>query len=207
MLARGGDRAAARELVTLARRAGLDSELEARVASFTAPLARWRVPRVSRSALLHAVDAVLASLETHQRCEGAHGALDPDRILLWDVLSDAAEDEPVDVLDLGPPAASFERETPHRYASPEQIHGRAATPADDVYAIGLMLFEQITGQPPASRRAESQVPIARLVVRLDQMALAVAGENLAPVLARAMDQRALRYSDAAALRHALNDIG
>ncbi len=35
-----------------------------------------------------------------------------------------------------------------RYASPEQLRGEPATAAADIYALGVMLYEQATGQPP-----------------------------------------------------------
>ncbi len=34
------------------------------------------------------------------------------------------------------------------YASPEQIHGREMTPASDVYSLGVLLYELLTGQLP-----------------------------------------------------------
>ena len=45
-----------------------------------------------------------------------------------------------------------------QYFSPEQAAGEPATPASDVYAIGIMMFEMLTGQLPFN--AESQTALA-----------------------------------------------
>jgi serine/threonine-protein kinase len=38
-----------------------------------------------------------------------------------------------------------------KYLAPEQVSGRPATPATDVYAVGVVLFEMLTGTPPFDR--------------------------------------------------------
>ncbi len=45
-----------------------------------------------------------------------------------------------------------------QYFAPEQAQGEPATPASDVYSIGIMMFEMLTGQLPF--KAESQTALA-----------------------------------------------
>jgi eukaryotic-like serine/threonine-protein kinase len=49
------------------------------------------------------------------------------------------------------------------YASPEQIRGRAITPAADVYSLGILLFELLTGHRPYRAAGQSLLEMERLV--------------------------------------------
>ncbi len=49
------------------------------------------------------------------------------------------------------------------YASPEQIRGQAITAASDVYSLGVLLFELLTGHRPYRSRDQSLLEMERLI--------------------------------------------
>jgi serine/threonine protein kinase len=52
------------------------------------------------------------------------------------------------------------------YMAPEQVEGKPATPAFDIYALGLVAFEMLTGQKPFA----GETPLASAVDRLTRRA-------------------------------------
>jgi non-specific serine/threonine protein kinase/serine/threonine-protein kinase len=67
------------------------------------------------------------------------------------------------------------------YASPEQIHGLRATTASDIYSLGVMLYELLSGRPPYRFATRSLPEVARVVseVKPERPSTAVASPRWA----------------------------
>lgn len=98
--------------------------------------------------------------------------------------------------------------TPH-YLAPEQADGKPATPASDVYAMGIVLYEALTGAPPFDAESAFAVVIAHQndeppPVRRQRRDIDPA---LAAVVHRALKKDPKeRYADAAQMRAALAEL-
>ncbi len=150
---------------------------------------------------------ILDALELIHARGIVHGDLKPENIMILDV---GLASERVCLIDFG--IASLAREawgddvngTPG-YLAPEVISGHPASPACDLYAAGVILFELLTGTPAFV--AESLAETFRLQAFAPpprpSAVVPCLPEDVDAVIARALAVTpSLRYLDAAALRQA-----
>lgn len=94
------------------------------------------------------------------------------------------------------------------YLAPERAAGERGTPASDIYSVGCLLFETLTGRPPYTG-ADVQVAMAHLQQPVPQLPgddQLTRGVN--EVLARSLAKDpAHRYGSAAELRDVLRALG
>ncbi|MCP4660192.1 MAG: protein kinase [bacterium] len=75
------------------------------------------------------------------------------------------------------------------YISPEQIQGKEVSPASDIYALGVVIFEMVTGRKPYSAKN----PVALITKRLSEPP--ASPREFAPQLSRRWESAILRCLD------------
>jgi len=156
------------------------------------------------------LEPVLAGLAEAHRLGLVHRDVKPENVLI----SRAGE---VKVADFGLVTAAAHAGASHvgtimgtvTYLSPEQVATGAADARSDVYAVGILLYELLTGEPPytgdtsisvAYRHVTSRVPAPSLITA------DVPAELDALVLRATEHDPAARFADADALLGALREL-
>jgi serine/threonine protein kinase len=157
---------------------------------------------------------ILSALEVAHASGVIHRDLKPGNVLVANG-SAGSEGRQVKVADFGLAKAAFDPTDltatgailgTVRYLSPEQVQGGELTPASDLYAVGAILYELLTGRPPF----EADGPVATAMVRLTKDPIPprdlVGGipRGLQQAVMRALARRPEdRFASAAAMRTAL----
>lgn len=170
-----------------------------------------RTGRLAVPVAIHITLQVLSALEEAHHAGVLHRDLKPANILIYPHLQDPFA---VKLLDFGiakvDPSVGGTNLTKTgvmvgtpRYMAPEQVFGEPFGPAADLYAIGLLLFEMLAGQPAVSGDAQ-QVLAWHLAEREHVVPPGLAGPAVTAVLQRTLAlQPARRFASARELSAAL----
>ena len=88
---------------------------------------------------------------------------------------------------------TFEAFTPD-YAAPEQVQGGEATPATDVYALGVLLYELLSARHPTSQPAAGRIERMRAVVEVRPARVSDTAAQMNPAQAAARGDTARRLT-------------
>ncbi len=72
--------------------------------------------------------------------------------------------DPLEGLDAGNTTVGGQRPYTPNYASPEQVRGEPVSTATDIYSLGVLLYQMLTGTRPTGRRATTVAEAARGVL-------------------------------------------
>jgi serine/threonine protein kinase len=173
---------------------------------------RLEDPPMGQEEAVRLITQVLAALDAAHRAGIVHRDIKPGNILLTEDgnakvtdfgIAKALEPAPADV-DL---TVTGEVMGTPRYLAPERAAGEQATVASDVWAVGVVLYEALTGRPPFE--ADTPLGLAIAAERGDLVPPEVYRPDLSPalgrVVARALAPRPLdRFTSASEMAASLS---
>jgi serine/threonine protein kinase/tetratricopeptide (TPR) repeat protein len=114
-----------------------------------------------------AVDAAHAIQVIHRDLKPSNILVKPDgKPKLLDFGIAKALDPDLMATDIDPTATQMRLMTPE-YAAPEQVSGDAVTPATDIYSLGVVLYELLTGHRPYRLKRHIPHEVARVICEED----------------------------------------
>ncbi len=124
-----------------------------------------------------------------------HRDIKPGNLLLGDGLIKIADFGVARLADQAPITRDGQALGTWSYMSPEQVNGEEVTPAADLWSLGIVLFEIVTGKRPF--RGKSEPELIRKILDTEPPPLGVGGPQLARIVARALEKTPeLRYVSA-----------
>ena len=157
----------------------------------------------------HIFIQILKSLSEAHRRGLVHRDLKPENIYLCELFG---EQDYVKVLDFGVAKMTLESDddsemkltkagrifgTP-MYMAPEQACAEPITPATDVYALGLLIFEMLTGHPPVTGRNRIDVIHKQIRDEVPILTKEMIGTAMGSFIRKATEKKpSERYHDAA----------
>ncbi len=126
-----------------------------------------RLHEMSHEAAMTAFEQVCRAVEAAHAAGVVHGDLKPHNVLFRQsgeaVLTDYLGSSCLSASD-----ASFALASPD-YMSPEQVRGEPPTQRSDIYSLGILLFELLTGRPPFSRASALDTARTRLLADIPSL--------------------------------------
>ncbi len=197
------------------------------VAFIVMELVRGRTLRdvLSEEGALPAATAAAIAIQIADALQHAHEAgivhrdVKPANVLVCDVADGVSGPAQVKVADFGIARAAAEDGADltqpgallgtAKYLSPEQVRGEDPTACSDVYALGVVMYEMLTGRPPFVADTEMATAVAHVSAepRMPRQLRAGIPRSIEAVVMRAMNKDPeSRFSSAAELAGALRGI-
>jgi poly(3-hydroxybutyrate) depolymerase len=164
------------------------------------------------TACLHVLLQILSSLREAHRAGILHRDIKPANILMGDYGGDQYS---VRLLDFGIAKARNENHSARltatgrilgtpRYMSPEQLFGETLTPASDIYSLGLVAYEILSGRSPIVGSTPREIMEQQLAVTPWRIPQQLAPESVRRVLEKMLERDPTnRFQSADEATHAL----
>ena len=102
------------------------------------------------------LDQIAAGLQAFHRLEMVHRDLKPENILIDNQgrvkIIDFGSTRIAGIMEIATPLARSELQGTRHYTAPEYQHGHPGTGASDIFSLGVIAYEMLTGHLPSSRK-------------------------------------------------------